>query len=620
MRSKQSIHAQLRCVAMFFFFACVVQAQSSTIKWQQNTSTDTPVVVGSPTNVQVTGFPLSPYALLASRQLAVTNTLIGQLEIDLNDDDFTVGIDGFNPAHNLHHMGSTDVFGQYSFNFVPYEPGTPYGQRIYFQTVAQNPTAAPYNLQLSNTVGTYATPAMPRIDTVTPRSIFYGDFVTITGAFFTGSIGPSGAPVVTIGGNAMIIVSYTDNLIQAVAAGGNHSGGVQVISDVGTSPDLSYDPNHYVMLIGNPTTEGSQMSNPMDGHYSLVGEIDSGTDTDTYFVSLEAGEELMLEVMNFDPVNYVVNPYNTQNWNSVQLNSHVELKMPGVPINAIISDNDGASGFAAGIGVVSAQRFVAPFDGDFEITVSASFGFSEGHYMMNTWTKPGNPNEAPEIIGIHPNFVNPGYEIQIFAVGLDLSQPSANIAEFPGPNGTWIQSPMYTVGNGHISAFVPPNAKSGHLRIRNAAGLYSSFTADHFPSFVMMKTLVTPETDIYNLSTSQQVTGTIAIDQEVDNYQLNVAVNKTVRARAFLFDPVTERLMKGKVFDSDYLDPEIRIRELYSGPIHVADSHSGPETAAEIGGAGLPAWTVPFTGSFELSVRSWLFLSSGNYVLEIEIE
>lgn len=620
MRSKQIIQSCSVWAMALFLCAGIANAQLAHITWQQSQSQDTPVVIGTPTNVQVTGFPLKPYALLASRRKAVTNTLIGQLDIDLTDPEFTIGIDGFNPAHHLHHMGSTDVLGQYSFNFVPFDHGAPAGQRIYFQTVSQDPTAAPHGLALSNTVGTYAQPSNPRVDTVNPRSVFYGDFVTITGEFFTGSLGQSSSPIVTIGDQEMLIVSFSDTLIYAIATGGSHSGGIRVTSDVGQSPDLSYDPKHYVALIGNPTTELSQNSTPMDGHYSLVGEISSGTDTDTYYVTLEAGEELFVEVMNFDAATYVVNPFSSQNWNTVQLNSHVELRMPGIPIDPIVSNNDGAPGFAAGIGVVQAQRFVAPFSGDYELTVSSSFSNSQGHYLLNTWTKVSDPNQVPKILGLHPNYVAPGLEVEIYAIGLDLEQPHLNIAEFPGPNGTWLQSTMYRFGDGHISAVVPSLAQSGHIRIRNAANLISSFDADDFRSFCMIKNNLNVEDQTYAVNSAIQISGNISNNQEVDNYLVTANVNQKITARAFLYDPTTERLQEGKVFDSGYLDAEIRIREMFAGPIHVVDVHSGPATAAEIGGPALPPWNVPFTGSFELSVRSWLSLSSGNYLLEILIQ
>ncbi len=594
--------------------------QTTSITLEQSQGSEIPLLIGSPAHVDITAQPGMNYALLAARQTSITNTPVGTLEIDLADPDFQIGIDGFNPAHHLFSWGFVDNLGQFGFDFLPYQLGAPTGQRIYLQTVAQDPTAGPFNLRLSNTVGSRATPLVPRVDSVTPRSVSFGDIVTIQGDFFTGSLTWTDTPMVSIGDGELTVLTFDDETITAVVNASVHSGEVRVHSDVGSSPSISYDPNHYVVVLGIYTTEMGQGTTPMDGHHSLRGTIDSTTDVDTYTVTLTAGEELFVEVFNYDAANDVVLPYSPANWTTTQLNSTLELVMPGVPIDPIIADNDGGPGFAAGIGVVTAARFQAPYSGDYTLRVQSAFNVTQGDYVFNTWTRPADLAEQPELIGVHPNYVFRGQDIEIYATGLDLSNPAGNIVEFPGPNDTWIQVPMYVLSNGHIGAIMPMNAISGHLRVTNPSGYVSSFDADDFPSFFMIQGYPNPESQVFAFSSSQQIFGNIATTGEVDNYQITVQAGQKVTARAFLFDPATNRLLKGRIFETAYLDPEIRIQGLGNGPIYAIDTHSGPGTAAEIGGLSVPPWTVQVSATYELSVRPWFALSSGDYILDIVIE
>ncbi len=606
--------------AVFVLAHATLQAQQSpTISWDQSQGNAVPVLIGAPSQIDVTAYPGMNYALFASRTTAPTVTPIGTIDIDFNDPEFEIGIDGFNPAHPLFTWGFVDSLGHFEFNFVPYALGAPAGQKIYFQTLSQDPTAAPFNLALSNMVGSEAQPLAPRVDAVSPRQITLNDNITIVGQFFNGS--STSPPVVTMGGTPLLVLSYQDDMIvAAVSSALTASGTVRVQTDVGVSPDLSFNSNHYVSLLGIMTTEASQGTTPMDGSYSLVGQISTPSEVDTWYLSLDAGEELFVEVFNYDTANSAIVPYDPSNWMSVQVNPMVELTMPGVPIDPIISDNDGGPGFTAGIGIVQAARFVAPFAGNYELRVKAAFSVTQGDYLLNTWTRPGSAQETPEIIGIHPNYVAPGDELEIYATGLDFGNPASNVVEFAGPAGTWISAPLTQLSNGHLGVTVPATAETGHLRVTNSSGFVSSFDADDYPSFYLIKNNVGQEGTVFSFASSQQIIGAISVPQEVDNYHVTLQQGQKVAYRAFMFDPTAERIVKGRIFEPALLDPEVHIRKLFTTTDLISDVHSGPSTAAEIGGSLIPPWPVPLNDVYEFSIQSWFYLSSGSYIIDIVID
>ena len=607
-------------MALLFMMALMAPAQNAALSWQNSQAIDTPISVGNMTTVDVDGLPFMNYALIASKIRGNWYSDIGLIEVELSDPDFTIGIDGFDPSHHLFSWGFFDANGDYSFSFVPWGIYDQTGETIFMQIVANDPTTGPFNITLSNPVGAISVPRAPVVTSVIPRSVAPGSTITVAGNYFNGHPLSNDAPIVTIGGETALVTSWNDDAITAIIPTTSHSGNIVVSTTIGSSPNIIYDARFHVVVTGAVTTELLSMQNPIDGHFSVIGSLQTGTEEDIYSIHLDAGEELFVEVFNFDLVNLVLAPFDPSNWASVQLNPELELSMPNVPLNPVIYDNDGGPSFAAAIGIAYGKRFVAPFDGDFSLKIGAAFNFSTGNYLLNTWTKQNSVTAEPSIIGIHPNVVVPGADIEIYCWGVDFGNLALETVEFSGPSDTWIPVTPTLNAQGHMSATVPTNAVTGHLRICNSVGLLSSFDADHYESFYLRQSSYGLEAVSYQVSGSLQILGNLSITQEVDNYQLNVLVGDSVRVRGFAFDIMTGRILKGKFFENNPLDPEIRIADLLSGPVHTADVHSGPGTSAAIGGFQGSAWIAPRTDGFELSIRSWFLLSSGDYLLDVVVD
>ncbi|MCB9831077.1 MAG: IPT/TIG domain-containing protein [Planctomycetes bacterium] len=611
---------RIRNVAIVVGILClcagICSAQFTSLVWNGATGTQIPVNVGSVTTVNVNAYPGMNYALLASKTRDVWYTDLGLLEVDLQDPAFTVGIDGFNPAHPRFSWGFVNGNGDFDFSFVPYPIASPIGDDIYFQVLAQDPTKL-LGFSLSNFVGASSQALKPVVYSVEPRSTAPGGTVTILGDYLDGTPSVGQTPVVTMGGQTLTLISQSRNQIIAAVPIDGHSGSIRVHTDRGSSPDLYYNVKHYVVVAGNLVGEGLPGSELLDGHMSLVGEIDSPTDVDEYQIHLEAGEELFVEVFNYDAFNLVVKPYDPAAWQSVQLNSDLEFRMPGVPIDPLIYDNDGGCGFAAGIGTGNARRFVAPFTGDYSVTVGSAFEYSTGHYMLNTWTATGPTTGEPQLVGIHPNISTVGGVVEIYCFGVDLSDPSTISVEFQGANGSWLPTTPFLNAQGRLAAMIPAAAKTGHLRVRNAQNLVSSFDADDYPSYYVLLSQLAVETLNASYSGSMQIMGDISVTQEIDQFAWSLNAGDVVKVRAFPFDFDNTRVMKGEFFDPAWLDPEVQILPPV-GQAPVIDIHSGPGIAAEIGLA-IPPFVAATTGTYYIRVDSWFFLTQGPYLLDVEI-
>ncbi|MFT7620694.1 MAG: hypothetical protein ACI97A_004352 [Planctomycetota bacterium] len=417
-----------------------------------------------------------------------------------------------------------------------------------------------------------------------------------------------------MGGKPVTVASYNDQCIQILAPGHVRSGGIRVTTDVGPSPDLSQDPEFYVVILGNFALESVTGFGPYDGDYSIFGELVHNTEVDTYLVSLLAGEELFIEAFNSDSANFVADPFDPSSVGPTDVNAQIELHIPNVPITPILKDNDRGPGYAAAIGVADGQRFVAPFTGDFEIKVRSFLGQSHGDYLLNVWTMPDDLTRPPTILGIHPNYAAPGEEISIFSTGLNYVQCASNLIEFKGPGQSRISTPLTLLANGQYGVQVPVNAVTGHMRVISASGLGSTQQIDHPPSFLMVKTTPQNEAIVTLISESKQVFGSLNSNFDLDHFDLALNLGDVVSVRVHSFDIQNSRLLDEPPFDFNILDAEIQIRRTLWGITEITDVHSGPGIAAHISSA---AWNAPMTSTYSLCVHPWLFLSHGDYLLDI---
>ena len=175
-------------IAGLIVLACAAaRAQTNTLTWHGQTGDSIPVDIGAPTSVNVDAYPNTNYALLGSRGRSSWYSDIGLIEVDLLDPDFQVAIDGFDPAHNLFSWGFVNANGDFDFAFVPYPAGNSVSDRIYLQVLANDPTAGPWGLSVSNLVGASSQALSPQVYTISPRSGTPGTTITITGDYFDGT-------------------------------------------------------------------------------------------------------------------------------------------------------------------------------------------------------------------------------------------------------------------------------------------------------------------------------------------------------------------------------------------------------------------------------------------------
>ncbi len=574
-----------------------------------------PIVLGDMATLTVQGSPLANFSLIGSQDRDVWVTPLGVVEVDVFDPTFFVALDGFDPNSANFAAAFLDAAGTTQLGFTPFPVGWPGGSRVYFQALVADATV-PFGVALTPLVGGVAVPPTPMLTGITPRSANPGQTVTIGGNYLGGIWTGGVLPTVTLEGQPMTVLSADENAIQAIVPAGARSGYVEVTTTGGSGPPLYDDHAHYLSIYGLALGEANLSNSTITEAVTILGSISQPGEEDDYTVHLVRGEELRIEVFNFSYATLDIAPYTPYGGG---LDTRIEIFDPLVNVGALQEDNNSGPGFSAAMGWHTGPRFVAPALGDYVIRVRGTNALAVGDYYLGIWTNAPDPDDGPIVYAVDPNFAQVGLPVRIISNGLDPSNLAASSVEFPGPDGSWLTSSPYFDSWGRIVANVPQGARSGHLRVKDSEGRYSTFMADTFGSYVLIQAASSgPATTGWVSESTTIVDSLPAFQAHVINVDMDAGQKLSVRA--FPFDLVTQRLLKGYIFQPGILDPEVVIGGQGGQGFYVSDTHSGPATAAEIGGALHPAWTAPATGTYGVTLRGWLFLSSGSYVLNIEID
>lgn len=574
-----------------------------------------PIVLGDTSTLTVQGSPWANFSLIGAQARDVWVTPLGVVEVDVFDPTFFVAIDGFDPNSMNFSSAFLDATGETQLGFTPFPFGWPGGSTVYFQALVADATS-PFGIALTPLVGGLAVPPVPMLSAITPRSANPGQTVTISGNYLGGIWTGGVLPSVTIEGQPMTVLNADENAVQVVVPADATSGYVEVTTTGGSGPVLYDDHAHYLAIYGLPLGESNLANATITEPVTVLGSISQPGEVDEYTIHLVRGEELRVEVFNFSYATLDIAPYTPYTGG---LDTKIEIVDPLLNVGALLEDNNSGPGFSAAVGWHMGPRFIAPSLGDYVIRIQGTTSLAVGDYYLGVWTKGPNPADGPIVYAVDPNFAQVGLPVRIVSNGLDPSNLAASNVEFPGPDGSWLSSSPYFDSWGRIVANVPLGARSGHIRVTDSEGRSSTFMADSFGSYVLIQAASSGPATIGNISESTTIVDSLPPFQ-AHVINVDVDVGQKLSVRAFPFDLQTQRLVKGYIFQAGVLDPEVVIGGQGGQGFYVSDTHSGPATAAEIGGSLHPAWTAPATNTYGVTLRGWLFLSSGPYVLNIEID
>jgi hypothetical protein len=576
------------------------------------------VTPGDTILLEVAGNVNGHFALALSNAAAAIPTPFGILGVSFFDASFRVPIDGFNPAAPSFTQGILDGAGSRTFAFQPFALSTPPGAALYMQGLMAA-VDAPLGFVLSNVVTAVLVPEAPVVDTLMPRLIGRGQTITLVGQNFGGNFAGATPPTVWIDDVPLTLTSFGDDFIEADLPMNVHSGYLRVVTPGGVSNVAADAIKHWVCVTVPPAEESGAETIVLSAPTTIMGQIAPNVDRDTFVVSLNAGDELFADLLPFSNQDFDVFAYTASSYGA-HLDPTLEIAALIGNGESIGGDDNSGPGFGSAIGCGGAPRFIVPFTGDYRVTVGSGFGFTGGHYVLNLFTSPLTAPVQPRILRVEPNVAAPGYSLDLIAWGLDMTNAAANVIEFPAGQGSWIAATPTLAANGLLSVVVPAGATPGQIRARSAMGLVSGVDADDFASHVFIMGSAIPEDPAPTPQTillGMTIIGSIATQFEADTFHVYLAAGQSIAVRAYPFDPMSGRLLKGALFSAVSLDPEIVIQGSSGTPVYTSDVHSGPGYSAELGGLARPAWVAPFSGTFQIVVRPWFFLSLGAYVLDV---
>lgn len=573
---------------------------------------------GEPTILSLSGPPNAVLALAGSLSSAAFSTPLGTVGIDFLSPTFSIWIDGFDLGSAYWSIGRLDPNGQHTLLMQPFLSTTPLGTDVYSQSVATDPTS-PFGYVLSNPVHARCAPEPPVIESISPAIIQNGGLVTIIGERLGGFINLYDAPIVTLDDVPLTVVSHSDDIVEVMVPTDALSGVIR-LSTFGGSTNPGADAlDTYVLITGSPVNELVAKSGLLTTPVTVLGTVNSGPDVDVYQVLLNAGEELFLELFPFQTSTLSIFGYTSLQY-GLYLDPLVDVVLAAAGPDPLLNEDNSGPGFSAAVGHENAPRFIAPVTGTYLVRVGSTYAFTAGDYILNIHARIPAQLPSPHILRTQPNIAPPGADVSVYAWGIDLANPASHAINFVTASGTTSVQPFINA-EGLLTATVPLDAQTGHVRVVNPEAQISPVDADDFASYLLIPGSLmledpapTPQT-IYSGTT---VWGAIVGNFETDGYAIHLDQGDVVRVRAFPYDPIADRLLKGALFQPTLLDPEIVI-SAQSGTMYTSDAHSGPGFSAEIGGLLRPPFVAPSSATYIFSVRGWFFLSSGVYVFDIRV-
>ncbi|MCA9322548.1 MAG: hypothetical protein KDB53_17535 [Planctomycetes bacterium] len=589
-------------------------AQTVGLEIEGQVVTDLAVPLQSSATLSVDGAPVTTFSMIAGQAQSSWWTDIGEVRVDLFDPSFVVAIDGFNPNH-VHFLDSfLDAQGEKDLNFVMFPPGHAGGTNVYFQALVASPTSV-FGIAVTPMVGATAVPPPPELNSVTPKAAASSDSVTLSGSFLGGSWTGWQLPTVTLGDLPLTVVSADENSIQVTIPAAARSGYLEITTTGGTTAFWPNEPVHHLVIYGALHGEATAPS-VINDHVSILGNLGQMTEIDQYVVHLDQGEELHAEVINFDLTNVSVSPYV---YGGVGLNSTLAIHAPNAPFGPIIEDDNGGPAFAAAFGWPTGPRFIAPATGDYTLDVGSSYSGSQGDYLLSIWRTPAVQPSTPQLYAIDPNIAPVGGTVVLHASGLPYSQLSSCQVEFRQQTGAPLVGVPYLDTYGSIVVDVPVGASSGNLRVIGPTGEMSAITVEHQGSYLLVQQSNSTNSAVVQVTQSTTVVDSLYMGQQMV-FDVTLNAGQRLALRAFPYDPIAQRHRPGSFFQPNQLDPEVVIGGQGGAGFILSDAHSGPTTAAEIGGLVRPAWVAPYSGVFGVTIQGWLLFSAGPYVLNIEID
>ena len=607
-------------LAFLVLTASETAAQSPQMLWNGFPQVGNPVALEEPAEIIIQGAPDVPFVTVIGIQRAVTHTLLGVLEIDPNHSSFSVVLNGFDPNHLSFGSSFLNGVGATNLSFVPFDATTSPGTELYLQTIALSP-GSPYGFEMTDIVGGIALPPVPIVSQVTPNTVVDGTLVVIDGSYLGGVANFGDPPIVTIGDSQVPVVAHTFDQITVQITPETRSGTVHIETVGGANPIEADNFDGYVFVYGETVSEFAAQGGPITNHTTILGEISEFVERDFFLVQANAGDEIFVEAFNFDLQTAQITPFTPSSFlgSISQLNPWVDIRIPSVYIaGAVLEDDNGGPGYAASIGGLEAPRFIAPYDGTYEISLSSSYSLSKGSYIAGIWTRDAIVGESPVIELIHPNLAPVGAPVEIYAYGIDPANPGASTVEFRGPGSSILSVQPYINGFGQVVADVPVGARSGHLRVRDANGAPSPVDSDDHINYLAVQGNPNDANTVTTLVSGDNVAGSINGPYHSYEYDFPVAAGDLISVRVFPFDLVTHRLLDGRIYHPGVLDPEFIVQSS-TGEVLFSDLHSGPGAAAEVGGLERPAFIAPATDVLQLTVRGWFLFSYGDFLVEVEL-
>ena len=593
------------------------EAQSSVdLFWEGAQAQSLSFAVDSDTHFEVIGQPFTPFVLAASIPRGQWFSPVGLIELDLSHSSFLVMVDGFDPLHPRFHQGYLDGAGARSFNFRPFPLGVAVGTSLHLQGVMLD-LARPAGLAVSNLVAATAASPPPVISSLSTHISGPGASFIIQGSNLGGI---AGVPTVHLGEVPLTVLAQSEDFVQVTLPVDVVSGHVQVTTPGGSSSVVNNDPLTFVMITGAGASEADVAGQILMTSTTVSALIGSPAEVDVYRMQLSAGEELLVDAFPFDPASFTLSTYDPLLYQT-QADPVVQLFLPGSQGSAILVDDNSNPGFGAAIGGLG-PRFIVPQSGIYEIKLSSSFSLSTGPYVVNIHRRTPPVQPLPEVLALVPNNAGPGSVLSLVASGLDLQQVANNRVYFRGPSDSLIVAVPTLDGNGGLRVQVPNGVLTGPVIVENPLGERSVVDGDALGQhlFVWGNSVVEDGTNaLQPINAGDTVYGHISQPFEIDAFTFSATAGQRVSLRAYPYDFASGSILAGQAFGG-VLDPEILISAQGSPAILAADTHSGPGIAAEFGGPTRGAFVAPFTGTYVITVRPWLLVSLGDYLLDLRID
>lgn len=234
------------------------------------------------------------------------------------------------------------------------------------------------------TFGTRAPETLPpMVIGVFPNLARAGDQVSVLASGLVPS-DPAGHAL-TVNGAAAQILQIVAGRIDFLVPAGARSGPVDIVTPAGATQHPIERLSSWLCVLSPAfayETEG--LTQYLADGSSIIGDITSSIDVDTYRLQAAAGHRYRIEVSAFDPAISRVVGATFLGITPVDPDLRISTTAALLPYLAI--DGNGGPGFNAlvGNGAESAP-FLAPATGEFNVMVSSWFSISRGGYVINVW-------------------------------------------------------------------------------------------------------------------------------------------------------------------------------------------------------------------------------------------